>query len=245
MTFNGEKITYTRENAAEMDKKLPDLDALSISSVVSTSGISGLDGIDIALVHGKRNEYVNEDNWLETRGDKKDFTHGNVAIVCQGNTQEQIDKNYTRVIGEDTWKTNKGDTIQHYVGELSEVHKADRHLEEPESVFEKMNNKFGWGVARADTWFLTYNLIANISTTWFKWNADFRLIDAAFKTAISEHIGMHFADKEAHVDNKGAEDKNTVAKGSIKPASLEVGAAEGHEVGMTQNIGTCGINSNI
>ena len=111
MTFNGEKLTYTRENASEMDRKLPNLDALSISSVASSSGVSGLDGIDVALVHGKRNEYVDANNWLETHGNKKDYTHGNVRIVCQGNTQKQIDKNYTRLVGEDTWKTNKGDTI--------------------------------------------------------------------------------------------------------------------------------------
>lgn len=199
MKFNGETITYTQANASEMDKKLPNLDSLSISSVASSSGVAGLDGIDVALVHGKRNEYVETDDWLETRGDKKDFTHGNVAIVCQGNTQEQIDKNYTRLVGEDTWKTNKGDTIQHYVGELSEVHKADRHLDEPESVFEKMNNKLGWGIARADTWILTYNLIANISTTWFKWNADFRLVDSCFKGAVCEHTGPHSI---AHVSSQ-------------------------------------------
>lgn len=245
MTFDGKPITYTKDNAAEMDKQLPQMDALSISNVVSTSGVAGLDGIDVSLVHGKRNTYVNADDWLETKGDKQDFTHGDVRLTCQGTTNEQIDKSYTRLVGEDTWKTNKGDTILHYVGELSEIHKADRHLEEPESVFEKMNNKFGWGIARADTWVLTYNIIASYSTTWFKVNADFRLIDSCFKAAVSEHTGPHFADKEAHVENKGAEDTNTVAKAQVKPASVEAGVGEAHEIALTQNVVTVGANSNL
>ena len=245
MKFDGKEIVYTRASAAQLDKQFPPLSSLSVGGLVAKNGLKGLDGVDVALIHGKRSVFLDGDDWVETKTNKKDFTHGNVNIICEGNTEEQIDKNYRRLVGEDTWKTNKGDTILHFTGEVSEIHDSDNHIEQPYEFFEHEHDGFGWGIARADAWILNYNLLVTYSTSFFKYNADFRLIDSAFKMALSEHVMTHFADEEANVEVKGTDNKIAVVKSDVKPASVEIGGVEGHEIGLTQNIATTGFNSNI
>lgn len=173
-SFDGETFTYTRENAAEEDKDhLPDLSALSLGAMVSSSGLDGLEGVDTSFIKGDRKEYLQGNQYTEREKNLTDITQQNTTIYGKLNHDQQIGLSSTLQIGEDRWKTIKGETLEHYTGEVSVVYSNNLEVEQPTAIMEHVNSYIGYGYAHSDN-FLLYSLASVGAVSAFVGNLDVR-----------------------------------------------------------------------
>jgi hypothetical protein len=239
--FKGDTFTYTKENASERDARLPSMNNLSMGSIASSSALAGLGGIDTSYVKGTRREYITQDQITERLGNLQDTTHQNETKLVMQDQDEKIQQSSTLQIGQDRWKTTKGNTIEHYLGTNAIVYMSPKNVEEPAEFFHHVEEKISYGTYHMDT-FISYALVSASSMSGFLLNLDVR----------GYNLGLLVAANEFRIikEKEGAEEVSIVAmRQTIRVTEAfavgvepGVAAAYMHEVAITQEILAVGAN---
>lgn len=241
-SFDGEKFTYTRENAAEQDKEhLPDLAALSAGAMTSSSGLNGLEGVETSLIKGDRNEYLKGNQTTEREKNLKDITQQNSTWYGKLNHDQQIGLSSTLQIGKDRWKTIKGETLEHYTGEVSIVYSSNLEVEQPMKIFEHVNTYVGYGMAHSDN-FILYSLAAVAAVSAFVGNLDVRGGNYLLAVAVGESILFKHEEKAEELSMVMMRQSVRLTEAFAIGIEPGVGAAMFHEVAITQEIIAVGVN---
>jgi hypothetical protein len=240
-TFDGKVFTYTRENAAERDKELPDLRGLSLSGIDSSGALEGLGGVDTAFIRGDRKDYIKGNDFVEREKTLTDITHQDVKVLCEQNHDQQILQNSTFQIGQDRWQTIKGDTIEHYTGEVAQVFQSKKEAEEPLEWFHNVNEIVSYGTAHSDN-FSVYSLAAVTAMSAFVGNLDLRGGNFLVIGAEGEWKPFHHEEKEEDLSIIAMRQSIRVTEVFAMAVEPGVGAAMLHEVALTQEIIAVGGN---
>lgn len=240
-SFDGKTFTYTRENAAERDKALPDLGGLSKADIVAKKGFAGLSGVETALIHDDRMEYLQGNDFIERDKKLTDITHQDVRLLCKQNHDEQILQNSTLQVGQDRWKTTKGDTIEHYTGGVSIVYISKKEVEEPAELIHHVEERLSYGSYHMDA-FGAYSLAAVAANSSFIGNVDLRGYNLGLLIASNEFKAIEAEEKEESVSVVMMRQSIRITEAFAIGVEPGVGAAMFHEVAITQEIIAVGAN---
>lgn len=223
------------------DHKLPVPGSLNYGGITSQSAVSGLSGVETALIKGDR-------QWLTQGNESVKITLDRNATVT-GNQAEKVAGNQTQtVIGNqlDTTMGNLnrsviGATNDVYVGKHTVEHKADQLVSEPTSFMHRVESFIERNSEHHDIYKSLW-VSAYVAVNVMGLNVDLRVTQAAAMVAQAEVCPVSTAERA--IDHK-----ISALDAKIDAVKEEVGAIEPvvkithlHEVAVTQKILIIGVN---
>ena len=148
--FDGQIKTPRAVPDPFLDHTLPPSGALNYAAITTPTALTSPNGVVTSLVTGDHNEIFNGNEVRLITLDREHTILGNQVSKVLKDRHDEIDQNYNQHVTGATQRTHVGATAEHFVAEHTNSHQANRHMEEPESVFhviqeksETINQKYG------------------------------------------------------------------------------------------------------